>query len=193
MYQGTIKLSKIKTNSKRFTTPPSEKKMAKRRAEYAIDHEIHLVVRAKSFELIEGYTYYTLAKELGLDTVECTFVNEEEKYWENNRTAADFALKKSIYKNANNRCYICGKKVKHNVDSKTNLDAATIDHVLPKAKGGKSNVKNLKCCCLLCNRLKADNLLTNDLLAQIKIEREFADNNNINTIKQYKKARREYA
>ncbi|WAC69288.1 HNH endonuclease [Microbacterium sp. SL75] len=42
------------------------------------------------------------------------------------------------------RCGYCGKA------------ASTIDHVLPRSRGGKDTWENLVACCLLCNNVKGD-------------------------------------
>ena len=42
------------------------------------------------------------------------------------------------------RCGYCGKA------------ASTIDHVLPRARGGKDTWENLVACCLRCNNIKGD-------------------------------------
>lgn len=50
-----------------------------------------------------------------------------------------------IYKRDGNECVYCG--------SKRNL---TIDHIIPKSKGGQNTWINLITCCSSCNRLKGD-------------------------------------
>lgn len=36
---------------------------------------------------------------------------------------------------------------------------ATLDHIIPSSKGGKSNIKNLVLACMPCNVKKSDNIL----------------------------------
>lgn len=50
-----------------------------------------------------------------------------------------------LYKRDNHECTYCG--------SKRNL---TIDHIIPKSKGGENTWMNLITCCSSCNRLKGD-------------------------------------
>lgn len=50
-----------------------------------------------------------------------------------------------IYKRDNNQCTYCGNK--------KNL---TIDHIIPKSKGGQNTWMNLVTCCSNCNRIKGD-------------------------------------
>ena len=44
-------------------------------------------------------------------------------------------------------CQYCGEEV--------NQQNATLDHYIPKSKGGDNSKKNLKTCCLLCNGIKS--------------------------------------
>lgn len=57
----------------------------------------------------------------------------------------------NIFNRHKNRCAYCNK----HITSKT----GTLDHVIPRAKGGKSTWENLVACCLPCNRKKGDTLL----------------------------------
>jgi hypothetical protein len=45
-------------------------------------------------------------------------------------------------------------------DKELNPNTATIDHVLPKHKGGQNVKSNMICCCGSCNRSKASVLLS---------------------------------
>lgn len=44
-------------------------------------------------------------------------------------------------------------------DQRLTPDTATIDHILPKHRGGQNVKSNLACCCGSCNRNKASQLL----------------------------------
>lgn len=46
-------------------------------------------------------------------------------------------------------CYICGKQI-------TDEKELTVDHIVPKSRGGKTIEGNMAICCLDCNRDKAD-------------------------------------
>jgi len=50
-----------------------------------------------------------------------------------------------IYKRDNNECVYCGSKKE-----------LTIDHIIPKSRGGKNIWNNLITCCLHCNLKKGD-------------------------------------
>jgi endo-1,4-beta-D-glucanase Y len=59
--------------------------------------------------------------------------------------------RKNIYARDRHLCCYCTKKF-----SPKNL---TLDHVIPKSKGGKDTYENLVTCCLECNQRKGDRLL----------------------------------
>jgi 5-methylcytosine-specific restriction endonuclease McrA len=50
-----------------------------------------------------------------------------------------------LYKRDNNECAYCGSKKE-----------LTIDHIIPKSRGGKNSWSNLITCCLPCNLKKGD-------------------------------------
>ncbi|MFH1760535.1 MAG: HNH endonuclease [bacterium] len=55
--------------------------------------------------------------------------------------------RKNIYLRDNHTCQYCG--------SKKNL---TIDHIIPKSKGGTDSWENIIVCCIKCNNKKGDQL-----------------------------------
>ena len=57
---------------------------------------------------------------------------------------------KTVLLRANPRCHYCGKVL--------DKDTATLDHFVPKSKGGKDEFSNVVLACEGCNRDKADNL-----------------------------------
>ena len=56
-----------------------------------------------------------------------------------------FATKRGILSRDKHTCVYCGK-----------AGATTVDHVLPKSRGGGSTWENLAACCRGCNQRKAD-------------------------------------
>lgn len=52
--------------------------------------------------------------------------------------------RRGVLRRDDHRCGYCGKS------------AATIDHVLPRSRGGVDSWENLVACCLRCNNLKSD-------------------------------------
>lgn len=52
--------------------------------------------------------------------------------------------RRGVLRRDGNRCGYCGKS------------ASTIDHVLPRSRGGRNSWENLVACCLRCNNIKSD-------------------------------------
>ncbi len=52
--------------------------------------------------------------------------------------------RRGVLRRDGNRCAYCGKS------------ATTIDHVLPRSRGGSGTWENLVACCLRCNNVKGD-------------------------------------
>ncbi|WP_240951484.1 HNH endonuclease [Caldanaerobacter subterraneus] len=67
------------------------------------------------------------------------------------------AEKLRIWQRDNYRCYYCGRRVKDYFPEimGNNLpgDAATVDHIIPRSKGGKDIEGNLITACKRCNNL----------------------------------------
>lgn len=55
-------------------------------------------------------------------------------------------------------CYLCGKACDRGVDP-PHPDAQTIDHVVPRSRGGSDEDENLRVACHRCNAWKGDRLL----------------------------------
>lgn len=56
--------------------------------------------------------------------------------------------KSNIFTRDNFTCQYC--------DVKLNINECTVDHIIPRAKGGKSSWDNCCCACKKCNHLKGD-------------------------------------
>jgi 5-methylcytosine-specific restriction endonuclease McrA len=59
--------------------------------------------------------------------------------------------RKRIYDRGNGMCYLCGDAVTFN--------EMTIDHVIPKSRGGKNNIENLRPTHYKCNFEKGNKIL----------------------------------
>ena len=60
-------------------------------------------------------------------------------------------FRQSIFESWEWKCAYCGKDL--------DIDSATIDHILPKFKGGHNVKSNMCCCCSSCNREKGSQQL----------------------------------
>lgn len=58
--------------------------------------------------------------------------------------------RKAIFERDDNTCQYCGKR--------TRRENLTIDHVIPKSRGGSDNWSNLVLACLACNAVKRDSV-----------------------------------
>lgn len=67
-------------------------------------------------------------------------------------------VKLQVYMRDGFVCAYCERTMKH-------VGQVTVDHVLPKSKGGKDKVNNLTACCRSCNIKKGNLLLTQFLRA----------------------------
>lgn len=88
----------------------------------------------------------TLRDVLGIDApinLECRSPN-----WGNQKR---FLVKCRIFLRYKFTCVYCGRSAPE--------VPLTIDHVIPKSKGGRGIQSNLVCACLACNRAKGDRLL----------------------------------
>ena len=60
--------------------------------------------------------------------------------------------KRSLFVRDNGNCQYCGKTL--------SINNMTIDHVVPKSKGGKTSWKNCVACCRMCNIKKSNKSLS---------------------------------
>lgn len=61
--------------------------------------------------------------------------------------------KKALWKRQKGICHYCGQNMKKHGNEKR---SATLDHVIPKSKGGVNARWNLVLCCMQCNTRKGD-------------------------------------
>ena len=66
------------------------------------------------------------------------------------------ARRAAIYQRDGFTCYLCGCELDTNKANVLAPNAATLDHVIPRAKGGSDDSANLRACCRACNSAKSD-------------------------------------
>ena len=68
------------------------------------------------------------------------------------------SVREMIYKKADGRCELCGRKILYN--------DMTLDHIMPLAMGGEDAESNLQCTCKACNEFKG-RILPDDFIERI--------------------------
>ncbi len=71
-------------------------------------------------------------------------------------------IKTQVYLRTNGKCHFCGEDLvfesyglkKKNADDEFEKGSWEIDHVVPRANGGKDNIENLLPACKACNGLR---------------------------------------
>lgn len=64
-----------------------------------------------------------------------------------------------LYERDNYTCWICNKACDTTVDPRTHGDSPTLDHVIPRSKGGSHEHENLRTACRSCNSKRGDSLI----------------------------------
>lgn len=62
--------------------------------------------------------------------------------------------RETVYVRDNYKCYLCG----FDVSSSKGDRRRTIDHLIPRSRGGSNHIDNLATCCLLCNMDKGSKM-----------------------------------
>ena len=105
---------------------------------------ICLLLSEKS-ESIQNYSEVIRSQSFSIKLPSVIRVNQYVRFFR-----SEVVLNRAnILKRDNNTCQYCSKKV----------NSMTIDHILPKNKGGKDTWENLVAACSRCNTKKGDSLL----------------------------------
>lgn len=81
-----------------------------------------------------------------------------------------------VYRKHNYICTSCGVKCLHpNKDNYNQSNAATLDHIIPKSKGGSHTYDNVTLLCRSCNTIKSDKIVTQFKRNQSQLELQFID------------------
>jgi hypothetical protein len=129
----TINISEVKIPYLFLNSPVTRKKINKKVKRIDQGAKMSITIDSKNM-LRDGYATLLAYDALGYKSI--PFIQIEDK----------LPTKQEILERDKNTCYICGRQL----ESKE----LTIDHVIPRSKGGDSTENNVKCCCLFCNRLK---------------------------------------
>lgn len=60
-----------------------------------------------------------------------------------------------LFSQQQGKCYYCGQTVEISQDSKAGV---SVDHKVPKSRGGSNEIENLVLCCRSCNVLKSNHM-----------------------------------
>jgi hypothetical protein len=81
-----------------------------------------------------------------------------------------------VYRKHNYICTSCGVKCLHpNKENYNQSNAATLDHIIPKSKGGSHTYDNVTLLCRSCNTIKSDKIVTQFKRNQSQLELQFID------------------
>lgn len=108
-------------------------------------------IRNRSTKKLRGFKIVDLKNISENEQIEV----EGEKIKRRSFTSGERLL---VYNKSKGRCSICGNFVP--------FDDFTVDHIIPLAKGGTNEMKNLQCTCGICNRIKQD-ILPEDLMDKL--------------------------
>ena len=56
-----------------------------------------------------------------------------------------------VFLRAQYRCFRCGDRAKPDTRTYGDGRILTVDHIVPKARGGSNHISNLRACCSDCN------------------------------------------
>lgn len=154
-----IDIKDVKVSSKYLLSLPSQAKLDKKKKLIQTGNELSITVSLNNY-ILDGYIALLAYEELGITQIPC--IVDEDVTIDGEDFTISQSLKLQIYEEAGGKCYICGRK-----DYRGNM---TIDHFVPKSKGGTDVKSNLRCCCKVCNKLKATFTWSPELVKVIKRE-----------------------
>lgn len=128
---------------------------------------LNLVTLTSNKSVIDGFSIYTIFKNNKEIYIPYTIKNKKTSYGGcSEYTRTDF--RKALFEERNGKCYICNRDMVLKSNSTNKYRLATVDHIVPLAKGGSNDKDNCIICCSLCNQLKGDKMLTDELRENIK-------------------------
>lgn len=155
--------------------PPGNKKLGQkeRGIQNGIINEITI---NKNNILIDGYATYAIFRKNKEKFIPYKVANMNSSYTGSNKnvvstesyTRSRQSIRNKLYVQQNGKCYICGKQTTLDINDRTKWKShATVDHIIPLGKGGSNEISNCAIACRLCNHLKSDRFLTDELKREI--------------------------
>lgn len=154
-------------------TYPNKNKYKKHKDYYNKNgHFYNPIVLDKNNLLLDGYCNYLICKNKNIKKAVCV-IYDCGKYKKSNlnydreefiKTKVNkksynkrFNIRKKLFEEYNHKCCECGISLQIEYPNRKNY--LTIDHILPKSKGGKNNIKNYQPMCKKCNLEKSDKII----------------------------------
>jgi hypothetical protein len=149
-----VEISNIKIPQNFVKTPPRQSNFNKHYKYFKKNKRFKGKVIVNQWnQLKDGYITYLIALQENIKELTC------EKSYDirfNKKETRQKLLEKS-----NNRCSICGCYIQ-NINEYDVATYMTIDHIIPKSKGGAIyDINNMQATCIACNGKKADKVLVN--------------------------------
>lgn len=121
------------------------------------NNDIDLTIKGKIFT-----EYVFCSNNCRIEYTKETKVNSRHRRRIRKMSNHERVSRTKVFNNDNYTCYLCGIKVvvyKNINDIRKQKDSATLDHVIPLAKGGSHSYANIRTCCSWCNSNKSDKVL----------------------------------
>ncbi|MDA8054147.1 MAG: HNH endonuclease signature motif containing protein [Thermoplasmatales archaeon] len=154
-----------RTLAKSIATPSRKDSKSVGLAPQAVGENIRSLVKKGHIEILEITNLGKKYKIILPEKIEACLKLKQEKNKLPNVIEEDYFTnpekRRLIFERDNYTCDYCGEKVTE--------DTATLDHIVPRSKGGTDSKDNLVTCCFECNSIKSGKTL--EEVATILLER----------------------
>ena len=152
-YTNKNKIVRLKNiNIPKYMTYPRDFKLKAKEDELLKTGKYKPIIVNSNLELLDGYATLLVLKQLGEEYI---IVIKDDTH-KAKREKGIKELRNYLYEKQNGLCYICCRPVIMDTTYEKEDNFATVDHMLPLSKGGKTNSNNCRLCCKICNSLKSD-------------------------------------